>query len=64
MNEWNFIWPRAIHQLFNKILKLKLLNYNYKLQYIKKLFSVNAVPYRALLISRLNDLRDSAHLAS
>ena len=36
----------------------------FRLHYIKKLLSMNAVPYRALLILRLNDLRDSAHLAS
>ena len=42
----------------------KTINYKYKLHYIKKLLSLNAVAYRALLISRLNDLRDWAHLAS
>ena len=44
------------------IFELTLLKYNYKLHYIKKLRSVNVVPYGALLISRLNDLRDSAYL--
>ena len=43
--------------------ELKLLKCNYKLHYIKKLLSVNFVPYGALVISRLNDLRDSAYLA-
>ena len=49
--------------IYRKI-KLKLLNYNYGLHYIKKLLSVNTAPYRTLLISRLNDLRDFAHLTS
>ena len=39
-------------------------NYNYKPDCIKKLLSVNAMPYRTLLIARLNDLKDSAHVAS
>ena len=43
--------------------KLKLLNYNYKLHYVKKLLSVNAVPYRALLISRLNDHGGLSHIS-
>ena len=62
MNETLFNHGQFIS--YYRKLKTKLLDYNYKLHYIKKLLSANAVPHRALLISRLNDLRDFAHLAS